>query len=65
MGTAHSPGAFLNSAHNRLAPIFLAIVADGRFIFGKALEVEYGLVPRRPEVAAHPIGDYFLPLGCK
>jgi hypothetical protein len=61
--TANSPGAFLNSAHDRLAPIFLAIVADSPFIVGKSLEVEDGLAPRRSEVTAHPIGDHFLPVG--
>ena len=38
-------GAFLNSAHEGLTPIFLAIVADGLFVVGKSLEVEYGLAP--------------------
>ena len=60
---ANSPGAFLNRAHDRLASILLAIVTDGPSIVGKSLEVEYRLAPRRPEVAAHPIGDHVLPLG--
>jgi hypothetical protein len=60
---ANSPGAFLNRAHDGLASILLAIVTDGPSIVGKSLEVEYRLAPRRPEVAAHPIGDHVLPLG--
>src|SRR4029077_6461144 len=61
--TAMSPGAFLNGAHNRLASILLAIIADGPSIVGKSPEVEYGLAPRCPEVTAHPVRDHVLPLG--
>lgn len=61
--TASSSRAFLNSAHDRLATMFLAVLGDGAFVVGKSREIEYRLAPRRAKITAHPIGDHFLPGG--
>jgi hypothetical protein len=35
--------------------MFLAILGHGSFVIGKLPEVEFGLVHRRLDIAAHPI----------
>ena len=55
----------LNSDHDRLAPIFLAIVGDGSFVVGKPLEIKDGLTSRRSEKTTHPVGDHFLALSVR